>query len=236
MWRKSEDLEVSDPEGERGVKLCPYCRCSPVRLPSPEPSGVWGVGVGPAGCSGRAEALEGGVHKLCPALPCPALPSCTQFSHFQLSGLKIKKAEPAATETGLSSIFPRKPEPSPRTTVRAFTVLMCSLACSMLITFKEVSSRVALVHVLGNSSVLSWGLSFTVGPCSATQMPSSQIYHVTPARHFHTHPEGISHSHSRFFFPQTVPTPPSCHSASKLYPSVLSLSTNFSPMLRCVIP
>lgn len=82
MWRKSEDLEVSDPEGERGVRLSPSCLCSPVRLPSPEPPGAWGVGVGPAGCPGRAEALEGGVHKLDFILSFPELlySSCLTWS------------------------------------------------------------------------------------------------------------------------------------------------------------
>lgn len=93
----------------RGESSFVLTATAPLRLPSPEPYGAWGVGVGPAGCSGRAEALEGGVHTLCTTLP-----SCTQRSHLQLSGLKIKKAEPTATETCLSSVYPRKPEPSPR--------------------------------------------------------------------------------------------------------------------------
>lgn len=89
-----------------------------------------------------------------------------------------------ATETCLNGIFPRKPKPSPRL-VMAFIVAMCSPVCCMLITFTEVSSRVAPVHLLGTNSVLSWSLSFPVGPCSAAQMASSQSYHVTPTqRHF----------------------------------------------------
>lgn len=68
-----------------------YLLCSPVGLQTPEPSGAWGAGVRPAGCPGRAEALEGGVHKpgLHLILPC----TLEQLPYLELSGSKTNKKQ-----------------------------------------------------------------------------------------------------------------------------------------------
>lgn len=126
--------------------------------------------------------------------------------------------------------------------MRAFTAAMCSLACHMLITFKEVSSRVAPAHVLGTSSVLSWSLSFTVGPCSAARMscpalrsamphlqgtstPTQQAVHIPLADSNHTSQLSLSFQAPPICTQVSVLPAQACHSLTSITSrSFLSLS------------